>query len=413
MTKEFCSIDANNERNNMGKVNEKMLALGTVRSAIRDIFEYGNKRAQEIGKENVFDFSLGNPSVPAPDELNAYIRDMTENMNPVMLHGYTSAQGADDVRSAIAEDIKERFGFQADKDFIYMTCGAAASLTISLKALVNEGDEVIGIAPYFPEYKVFSEAAGARFVEVEADTERFQINFDALSAAVSEKTKAIILNSPNNPTGVVVDKVNIRKLCRLLSEKEAEYKHPIYLIADEPYRELVYDDAEVAYLPLIHTNTIVCYSFSKSLSVPGERIGYIMVSPFMDGAKDIFAAVCGAGRALGYVCAPSMMQRVAAKCLGKTSDVSIYKKNRDLLYGALSEYGFTCVHPDGAFYLFMKSPEPDAKAFCEKAKDYELLLVPSDSFGCEGYVRISYCVSTDMIERALPAFKKLAEDYKL
>ena len=398
----------------MPKINEKMMALGKCRSVIRDIFEYGNARAKEIGRENVFDFSLGNPSVPAPREVDEAIVELTENFGSVALHGYTSAVGDESVRAAVAEDINKRFGAGVKKDDIYMTCGAAASLTVTLNALVNDGDEVVAIAPYFPEYRVFSEAAGARFVEVPADIGAFQIDFDAFEAALSVKTKAVIINTPNNPTGVVLSETTVRRLCDILREKSAEYGQPIYLISDEPYRELVYDDSvTVPYLINEYDRTIVCYSFSKSMSLPGERIGYIVVSNRMDAQEhgDIYAAVCGAGRALGFVCAPSMMQRVAARCLGKTSDVSVYKKNRDLLYGALTEYGFECVHPDGAFYLFMKSPEPDAAAFCERAKKYELLLVPSDSFGCAGYVRISYCVSTEMIERALPAFRSLASEY--
>lgn len=397
----------------MSNINESKMALGKVRSAIRDIFEYGNQRAKEIGRENVFDFSIGNPSVPAPELLNRTIENYVNNMDPVQLHGYTSAQGAENVRQLIAADINERFKAGVDKDDIYMTCGAAASLTISLNALVNPGDEVIGIAPYFPEYRVFSESAGAGFVEVSPDYERFMINFEDLETKLNDKTKAIIINSPNNPTGVVLTEEVLEKLCGLLREKQNEYGHPIFLIADEPYRELVYGDTEVPYLINMYANTLVCYSFSKSLSIPGERIGYIVVSPECEKHDDVYAAVSGAGRALGYVCAPSMMQRVVCECLGKTSDISVYRKNREMLYNALCGYGFECVRPDGAFYLFVKAPEENARAFCEKAKKYELLLVPSDSFGCPGYVRISYCVAPDMIERSLPAFKKLAEEYKI
>ncbi len=398
----------------MPNINEKMMALGKCRSVIRDIFEYGNARAKEIGRENVFDFSLGNPSVPAPNEVDEAIAELNEGFGSVALHGYTSAVGDEGVRAAVAENINERFAAGVDKNDIYMTCGAAASLTITLNALVNDGDEVVAIAPYFPEYRVFAEAAGARFVSVPADTEAFQIDFDSFEAALSSNTKAVIINTPNNPTGAVLSEYTIRRLCSVLRDKSEEYGSPIYLISDEPYRELVYDENIVPpYLINEYDRTIVCYSFSKSLSLPGERIGYIVVSGRMDKSEhdDIYAAVCGAGRALGFVCAPSMMQRVVSRCLGKTADVAIYKKNRDLLYDALTEYGFECVHPDGAFYLFMKSPEEDATSFCEKAKKHELLLVPSDSFGCVGYVRISYCVSTEMIERSLPAFKALAQEY--
>lgn len=397
----------------MANINEKMANLGKVRSVIRDIFEYGNKRAKEIGRENVFDFSLGNPSVPAPCEVDELISDFAQNFDSVALHGYTSAPGDEAVREAIAADIRKRFGADVTGSGIYMTCGAAASLTVTLNALCVTGDEVAAIAPFFPEYRVFAETAGADFKVVPADTEKFLINFEAFEKTVNEKTKAVIINTPNNPTGVVLPPECIKRLCAILTERSEKYGHPIYLICDEPYRELVYDDTtKVPYLINEYDNTVVCYSFSKSLSLPGERIGYIAIGNKMAEKDEIYAAICGAGRALGFVCAPSMMQRVVAKCLGMTSDVAVYKKNRDLLYGALTEYGFDCVHPDGAFYLFVKSPEPDAAAFCERAKRYELLLVPSDSFGCPGYVRISYCVSTDMIRRALPAFKLLAEEYK-
>ena len=396
----------------MSSVNEKMMGLGTVRSAIRDLFEYGLKRKKEIGEENVFDFSLGNPSVPAPEEVNASIRTFLDTTDSVALHGYTSAVGAEDVRERIASDIQARFGAKIDKTDLYMTCGAAASLTITLNALSTPGSEFIAIAPFFPEYRVFSEAAGGTFKVVPADVEKFQIRFDALEETVNEQTKAIIVNSPNNPTGVIFTRETLEKLAAFLKTREEAYGHPIFLIADEPYRELVYEDVEVPYLPNLYADTIVCYSFSKSLSLPGERIGYIAVPKDLSEHDAVFAAVAGAGRALGYVCAPSLMQRVVAECLGKTSDLAVYKKNRDLLYNALVSFGYDCVYPDGAFYLFVKSPEPDAKAFAEKAKKYELLIVPSDSFGCEGYVRLAYCVSTDMIERSLPAFEKLMKEYR-
>ena len=395
----------------MAIINEKMEALGNVRSAIRDLFEYGLQRSKEIGRENVFDYSLGNPSVPAPAEVNDTIRELLSTTDSVTVHGYTSAVGAEEVRQKISDDINRRFGAGARPSDLYMTCGAAASLTITLNAIVNEGDEILASAPFFPEYKVFAEAAGAVFRIVSPDYGRFQINFDSLSETISEKTKGIIVNSPNNPTGAVLTRDTVEKLCAFLSEKEKEYGHPIYLIADEPYRELVYGGVEVPYLPNVYADTIVCYSFSKSLSLPGERIGYIYVPAKCACHDALFAAVAGAGRALGYVCAPSLMQRTVSRCLGKTSDLAVYRKNRDLLYDNLTRLGYECVPPDGAFYLFVKSPEPDAKAFCERAKKHELLLVPSDSFGCPGYVRLAYCVSTDMIERSLPAFEKLIREY--
>lgn len=393
-------------------INEKMMGLGKKRSVIREIFEYGNKRRAEIGAENVFDFSLGNPSIPAPKEVNEVMVKLLTETNPVALHGYTSAQGAPSVRKAIADNINERFQIGATPDLLYMTCGAAASLTISLTAICNEGDEVIVLAPFFPEYRVFAEKAGAAVRIVKCREGDLQIDFDALSRAINEKTKAIIVNSPNNPSGVVLSEETIKALAELMSAKEKEYGKNIYIIADEPYRELVYGDIEVPYIPKYYDNTLVCYSYSKSLSLPGERIGYIFVSPKVKNTSDIYAAVCGAGRALGFVCAPSMLQFAVAEVQGMTSDISVYEKNRNLLYNALTEYGFDVVKPDGAFYLFMKSPESDANAFCEKAKKYEILIVPGDDFGYEGYVRISYCVSTEMIEKSLSSFKKLSEEYR-
>lgn len=398
----------------MANINGKMTDLGKVRSVIREIFEYGNKRAKEIGRENVFDFSLGNPSVPTPKSVDDSIVRFIETTNSVSLHGYTSAPGAENVRKAIADDLNQRFQADIDANDIYMTCGAAASLTITLHALVQPGDEVIVVAPFFPEYRVFVEKAGAKLCVLPADTKNFQINFSLLEPMISPNTKAILINTPNNPTGTLLSEETVTKLCELLKQKSQEYGEPIYLISDEPYRELVYE--ENAYLPYFtncYDNTIVCYSFSKSLSLPGERIGYIVAGKKLTYHSDVYAAICGAGRALGFVCAPSLMQRVVAENLGKTADLAIYKKNRDLLYRALCDYGFSCAYPDGAFYLFMKSPEENAAAFCERAKKYELLLVPSDSFGCKGYVRISYCVTTEMIQRALPSFKKLAEEYEL
>ncbi|MBQ3004050.1 MAG: pyridoxal phosphate-dependent aminotransferase [Clostridia bacterium] len=394
-------------------INQKMVRLGQVRSIIRETFEYGNKRAAEIGRENVFDFSLGNPSVPAPDEVRDGMVHLLTETDPVALHGYTSAQGAPATRKAIADDINARFGAGVRPEDLYMTCGAAASLTVSLNALCNAGDEVVVIAPFFPEYRVFAEQAGAVVRVVPADTQKFQINFDALREILNENTKAVIINSPNNPTGALLSAETLETLCALLKERSAQYGHPIFLLSDEPYRELVYDaSAEVPYLTNLYDHTLVCYSYSKSLSLPGERIGYIVVCNRMPEYAEVYAAVCGAGRALGFVCAPAMMQKLVPSVLGKTSDMEVYRTNRDLLYGALTSYGFECVYPDGAFYLFVKSPEPDAGVFCEKAKAYELLLVPSDSFGCPGYVRISYCVSTDQIRRSLPAFERLAAEYR-
>ena len=392
-------------------LNEKMVSLGMRRSVIREIFEYGKKRKAEIGEESVFDFSLGNPSVPTPAAVTAALERIIKETDPVRLHGYTSAQGDMAVRAKIAESIEKRFGFPANKDLIYMTCGAAASLTVTLNALINSGDEVIIPAPFFPEYRVFAENAGAHVVTVMCREPDFQLDIKAIESAVTKKTKAIIINSPNNPTGAVFSPDTVKALSDMLDKKQAEYGTDIYIIADEPYRELSYG-AEVPYIPKYYANTVVCYSYSKSLSLPGERIGYIFIPESAKNSKKLYAAVCGAGRALGFVCAPSLMQYTVAECTDVLPDVSAYKKNRDLLFGALTDYGYEAVPPDGAFYLFVKSPESDANAFCERAKKYELLLVPSDDFGCGGYVRISYCVTAEQIEKSLPAFKALIEEYK-
>lgn len=392
-------------------VNPENRALGEKRSVIREIFEYAKVRAAEIGAENVFDFSIGNPSVPAPACVNEAIHRIVSETPSVLLHGYTSAQGDASVRKTIADYTNYRFGTALTADHIYMTCGAAASLTISIHAIAVAGEEIITFAPYFTEYKIFTEGAGCILKALPSD-ERLLPDFDAFERAVTPSTRGVIINSPNNPSGVVYGEEVIEKLAAILYKKQREFGKDIYLIADEPYRELVYDkDIKVPYVMNYYKNSIVCYSYSKSLSLPGERVGYIAVNPDMDGAKEVYAAVCGAGRILGFVCAPALFQRVAAACVDKTSDISVYRKNRDTFYAALTEYGYDVVKPDGAFYLFVKSLEPDAYAFCERAKKYELLLVPSDDFGVSGYVRIAYCVAPETISRALPAFKKLAEEY--
>ncbi len=388
-------------------VNERMKGLGTERSAIRELFEYGNARAKDIGREKVFDFSLGNPNVPAPQKVKEEILRLLEEVPAETLHGYTSAPGDFSVRRSVAEFLTKESGVNVPAELVYMTCGAAASLTATLHALCNEGDEFVAIAPYFPEYKVFAEGAGGTLVSARAKDD-FHLDIDELDRVIGKRTKAVLLNSPNNPTGVVYGAEEWTALSALLARKSEEKGEAIYLISDEPYRELTYG-AAVPYPMAFYPNTVVCYSFSKSLSLAGERIGYVAVSPRAQNAEDVFAAICGAGRSLGFVCAPALFQRVAAACLGLTSDQSVYKTNRDLLYGALTSYGFSCVEPQGAFYLFVKSPLPTAE-FCKKAREKELLLVPSDSFGIEGYVRISYCVSTEMIERSLPAFEALAKE---
>ena len=390
-----------------------MYGLGSKRSVIREIFEFGRQRAQEVGAENVFDFSLGNPSVEPPRQVEEVLVQLISESSPTALHGYTSAQGDLSVRRAISDYIQKTHSVPCDPDYIYMTCGAAASLVISLSALCEEGDEVITFAPYFTEYKVFAETAGTKLIALPSDPQTFQIDFSLLEQAIGSRTAAVLINSPNNPSGVVYNEDTVKKLADLLRSKSAQLGRTIYLVTDEPYRELVYGGVKVPYLTAYYKDTLVCYSYSKSLSLPGERIGYIFVNPQAEKAKEVYLAVCGAGRAHGYVCAPSLFQKMIARCQGITSDVSVYERNRDTLVGALRGYGFSCVQPDGAFYLFVRSPEPDANAFCERAKKYDLLFVPGDDFGCPGYVRIAYCVSPQMIERSLPAFAKLAAEYSL
>ena len=393
-------------------VAKKMLELGRYRSVIREIHEYAVSRSGQIGAENVFDFSLGNPSVPVPQSVTDTLQKLIAETPAEQLHAYTSAPGDPQVRQAVAAYVEKTFGLPAQAKYVYMTVGAAASLAISLGALVEPGDEVITLSPYFPEYKVYAQHAGAKFIEVMCAEKTFQLDPAALENAITPNTKAVLVNSPNNPSGAVLNRQSVEKLCDILKSRSAQYGHPIYLISDEPYRELVYDGTEVPYLPLFYPNTIVCYSFSKALSLPGERIGYILVSPEMEDADSVFEAIQGAGRALGYICAPALFQQLIARCIGTVADISVYDRNRKLLYDALTQYGFEAVYPDGAFYLFVKSPEPDAYAFCEKAKQFELLLVPGDDFGCPGYVRIAYCVTTQQVQRSLPAFEKLAKLYQ-
>ncbi len=397
-------------------MNEKMYSLGSSRSVIREMFEYGKTRKALIGDENVFDFSLGNPSVPAPRCVKETLISLLEDKDPAFLHGYTSAQGDATVREKISQFIEKEYNTGStpisSPDLIYLTSGAAAALTSTLTAILCKGNEVIVLAPFFPEYRVFVERTGASLITIPCKSDSMRPDLDLIEAAINENTTAIIINSPNNPTGTVYPEDDIIGLSSLLKKTSKKIGHPIYLIADEPYRELVYDGVHVPYIPNYYENTVVCYSLSKSLSLPGERIGYISVSPKCVDSKKLYLAICGAGRALGFVCATSIFQFLLASLLGKTSDISVYKENRDFLCSALTEYGFDFIKPDGAFYLFIKSPIPDANKFCEKAKEFEILLVPSDSFGAEGYARISYCVKKEQIEKALPAFKALAEHYK-
>jgi len=392
---------------------EQCYKLGSNRSAIRELFEYGKQRAAVIGKENVYDFSLGNPTVPAPDCVKESIKEILDTCSSIDVHGYTSAQGDADLREALAQYYNKTYGTSFHKDNYYITCGAAASLCITFRALTESAeDEFIAIAPFFPEYKAFAEGAGARLKVVKPDTEHFQINMEELAATINVHTKGVIINSPNNPSGVVYSEETIQKLAKLLEAKATEIGHPIFIISDEPYREIVYDGVEVPYVTRYYANTIVCYSYSKSLSLPGERIGFILVPDEAYESRNLYYAVCGAGRVMGYVCAPSLFQKAVLKCIGQTGDMELYKANRDILYKGLTELGFECVKPQGAFYMFVKAMGGDSAAFCEKAKALDLLLVAADGFGCPGYVRISYCVDKDMIERSMAAFAKLAASYK-
>ena len=391
---------------------EKMYELGSKRSAIRELFEYGKKQAAMIGAENVFDFSLGNPTVPSPDIVNETLKEIMDNNDSITVHGYTSAQGDYETRDAIAKYLNNTYATSFNADNFYMTMGAAASLSLCFKALTTSGDdEFITIAPFFPEYNVFVQSAGAKLTVVSPDTDDFQINFKELEEKINKHTKGVIINSPNNPSGAVYSKDTIIKLADLLKKKSEEYNTNIFIISDEPYREIVYDGIEVPYVTKYYDNTLVCYSYSKSLSLPGERIGFVIVPDEAYENKQLYAAICGAGRALGYVCAPSIFQKMLVKCVGQTGNINIYKKNRDILYDGLTKLGYECYRPDGAFYMFVKALESDAENFCEKAKEEDLLLVAATDFGCPGYVRISYCVDEDMIKRSFKAFKALKEKY--
>lgn len=392
-------------------VSEKMYELGTKKSTIRTIFEFGRKRAAEVGEENIYDFSLGNPNVPSPEYIKQAIIDIVSEMEPTAIHSYTIAPGAPEVRETLAKSLNERFGTKLAGKNLFMTAGAAAAITITFKALAEGGDEFLTFAPFFPEYRCFVESTGARLVVTPARTEDFQIDFEAFEKLLNAKTKAVIVNSPNNPSGVVYSVETIQKLTDVLRAKEKEYGHPIFLISDEPYREIAYDGIEVPYLTKYYDDTIVCYSYSKSFSLPGERIGYIVVPDEIADFGQVYGAIAGAGRVLTHVNAPSLFQRVVARCAGKPSDISTYEKNGKLLYQGLIDAGFTCLKPQGAFYLFPKCLEEDDYAFCERAKKYDLLLVPGTDFGCPGYFRAAYCIKTETIERSLPLFKKLAEEY--
>lgn len=394
-------------------INEKMHALGATRSVIRELFEYGKDLKARLGEDKVFDFTLGNPSVPCPKVVNDFIAELVKS-DPLGAHSYTSSQGSLGARRAVCEHVMKRHGFLLDENLTYMTCGAAASLAITLRAICsNSRDKVLTFAPFFPEYRVFAENAGATLVTAPARESDFGIDFDALPSLITEDVRAVIVNSPNNPSGAVYSEDDVIRLAKILSDKQAELNSTIYLITDEPYREILFDGTSCPFIPSYYDNTVVCYSYSKALSLPGARIGYISISPRCENSSDLYLAVLGAGRSLGYVCAPAIFQKVVEKFAGLTVDTSVYRKNRDLLVNILQGLGFECVIPQGAFYVFMKSPERDAVAFSNYAKTLGLLVVPSDSFGMSGYARLATCVPTETIERSAPAFKKLAEHYGL
>ena len=395
-------------------VNQEYYTLGTAPSVIRQLFAYGLEQAKVVGPENVYDYSLGNPSIPAPKKVNESIKKIVDETDSIKLHGYSMAPGFEEARAAVAKDLAARFGLDVKASELFFTCGAAPALISIIKALIVDADtEIMAIAPFFPEYRPFVNANGGKLVVVPADTKAFQIHLDEVEKRITKHTQAIIVNSPNNPSGVVYTEKTLKGLAALLERKSAEYGHPIYIIADEPYRELVYGGVKVPFIPCLYKNTIVCYSYSKSLSLPGERIGYVYVPGFADDSHDVYAAISGAARIMGHVCPPTLMQKVIECCAEERPDLVAYDENRNLLYNSLTEMGYECAKPDGAFYLFVKAPNGDANAFSEKAKlGHNLLVVPADGFGCPGFFRLSYCVSNDMIRRSLPAFKAMIESYK-
>lgn len=392
-------------------ISDKMKEFVKGSSAIRAMFEEGNRMAQIYGAENVYDFSLGNPNVSAPAAVNQAIKDIVDEEDSVFLHGYMNNSGYEDVRSSIAESLNKRFDMLFSKDNIIMTVGAAGGLNVVLKTLLNPGDEVITFAPYFGEYRSYVGNYDGKLVVISPDTNSFQPKFDEFEKKISERTRAVIINNPNNPTGVVYSEETLKRLSQIMEKKQSEYKTDIYLISDEPYRELVYDGITVPYPVKYYRNTIVGYSYSKSLSLPGERIGYLVIPSDISDFENVYSAANVATRILGFVNAPSLMQRVVARCVDAEVDTSPYNRNRELLYNALSEYGFECVKPQGAFYLFVKSPVQDEKVFVEAAKKHHILLVPGSSFECPGFVRLAYCISYETIKNSLPGFKALAEEF--
>ncbi len=392
---------------------ERMVGLVNNNSVIREMFEEGKRLAGIYGAENVFDFSLGNPSVPAPEELNRAVKDILDEEPSIFVHGYMSNAGYEDVRATIAGSINRRFGTSFNQSNIIMTVGAAGGMNVIFKTILNPGDEVLTFSPYFVEYNSYVSNYDGKLVAIDPDTETFQANIEDLERKITPKTKALIINNPNNPTGVVYSEETIKKVAAILDAKQKEYGTEIFIVSDEPYRELAYDGVEVPYITKYYNNTIVGYSFSKSLSLPGERIGYLVIPDEVDDAEQMKTAAAIATRVLGFVNAPSLMQRAVARCIDAKCDVDSYNRNREALYNGLVKLGFECIKPQGAFYLFVKSPVPDEKEFCNVAKKHNVLLVPGSSFKCAGYVRIAYCVSYDTIVNSLPRFAEIAQEMGL
>ena len=391
-------------------INQAALALGTKRNTIMELADHGRRRAAIVGKENVFDFSIGNPSIPTPDAVQDAILDIMQNMDPLAVHSYTSTMGDLRTRAAIAEDLNTRFGCNALPEELLLCCGAAPEVSAACKALTVDGAEIVVLAPFFPEYAPYIQQAGATMRIVPPDIPNFQINFSVLEQHLTPNTSALIVNNPNNPAGTVYSESTIRQLAHLLERKSAEFGHRIYIIADEPYRELAYDGVVVPFIPNIYPHTIVCYSYSKSLSLPGERMGYIYVPGNAQQSRDVYHAIIGAARAMGHVCAPSLMQLMLARCAHLRPDLEIYDRNRRTLLEALRSYGYEMATPKGAFYLFLKAPGGDDRAFSANAMKKDLLLMPGSDFGCPGYLRLCYCVSYDTVVRSLPLFKALIEE---
>lgn len=392
-------------------VNKTMLARGKQSSAIRELFEYGKKRKRIVGEDKVYDFSIGNPSVPCPEVVTNALLDIINNYDPIGLHGYSSAIGHSAIRKAIASHINETYDTNESHKLVLLTAGAAPGLASTFNGILNEGEEIIVFAPFWPEYRVFVEKAGGKLVICNCD-KNFLPDLDDLRKKINKNTKGVVINSPNNPTGVIYSAQTLTKLANVLNEKQKELNNTIFLISDEPYRELSYIDEKYPFVTKYYDNSIVVYSFSKSISLPGERIGYVLVSNTSIAKEDVYAAIKGAARVLGYVCATTLFQQLIPFCLGVTSDLSVYKENQEILYNALCKMGYEVVKPQGAFYLFVKALEEDSIKFSEVAKQFELLLVPSDSFGIKGYVRISYCVSKEQIINSLPVFEQLINHYK-